>query len=43
MELVSGAYKQETIEPRSRSAAERDAAEQVLDALAGCGAGHGDR
>ena len=34
MELVSGAYKPETIEPRDPSEAERDAAEQVLDALA---------
>ncbi len=34
MELVQGAYKPETIEPREPSAAERMAAEQVLDALA---------
>ena len=34
MELVSGAYKPETIEPRDPSEAEREAAEQVLDALA---------
>ena len=34
MELVAGAYAPETIEPREPSAAERDAAEQVLDALA---------
>jgi hypothetical protein len=34
MELVSGAYKPETIEPREPTEAERDAAEQVLDALA---------
>jgi hypothetical protein len=34
MELVSDAYKPETIEPRVPSEAEREAAEQVLDALA---------
>jgi len=34
MELVSGAYKPETIEPRDPSEAEREAAEQVLHALA---------
>jgi len=34
MELVAGAYAPETIDPREPSAAERDAAEQVLDALA---------
>ena len=34
MELVSDAYKPETIEPREPSEAERDAAERVLDALA---------
>lgn len=34
MEPVSGAYKEETIEPREPSGAEREAAEQVLDALA---------
>jgi hypothetical protein len=34
MELVSDAYKPETIEPRVPSGAEREAAEQVLDALA---------
>ena len=34
MELVAGAYAPETIEPREPSAAEQDAAEQVLDALA---------
>jgi hypothetical protein len=34
MELVAGAYKPETIEPREPSEAERDAAERVLDALA---------
>ena len=33
MEIVSAAYKEETVEPREPSAAERDAAEQVLDAL----------
>jgi hypothetical protein len=34
MELVSDAYKPETIEPRDPSEAEREAAELVLDALA---------
>jgi hypothetical protein len=34
MELVSSAYKPETIEPREPSPAEREAAEQILDALA---------
>ncbi|MCY7372234.1 MAG: hypothetical protein LH461_00800, partial [Spirochaetaceae bacterium] len=34
MEVVSAAYKPETIEPREPSAAERQAAEQVLDSLA---------
>jgi hypothetical protein len=34
MEPVAGAYKEETIEPREPAAAEREAAEQVLDALA---------
>jgi hypothetical protein len=34
MEPVSGAYKEETIEARTPTEAERDAAEQVLDALA---------
>ncbi|MEO7981935.1 MAG: hypothetical protein ABI807_13720 [Sporichthyaceae bacterium] len=34
MELVSAAYKEETIEPREPTGAEREAAEQVLDALA---------
>ena len=34
MELVSDAYKPETIEPREPTEAEREAAEQVLDALA---------
>jgi hypothetical protein len=33
MEPVKGAYKEETIEPREPAAAEREAAEQVLDAL----------
>jgi hypothetical protein len=37
MELVSAAYKPETIEPREPSGAEREAAEQVLDALAHVG------
>jgi hypothetical protein len=37
MELVSAAYKPETIDPRDPSEAERDAAEQVLDALARVG------
>ena len=31
---MAGAYKPETIEPREPSEAEREAAEQVLDALA---------
>ena len=35
MEPVSGAYKEETIAPRVPSDAERETAEQVLDALAG--------
>jgi len=34
MEPVSGAYKEETIEPRTPTEAEREAAEQILDALA---------
>lgn len=34
MELVSDAYKEEAVEPREPSEAERAAAEQVLDALA---------
>jgi glutathione synthase/RimK-type ligase-like ATP-grasp enzyme len=34
MALVAGAYKPETIEPRQPTEAEREAAEQVLDALA---------
>lgn len=34
MELVSGAYKEETIEPREPSVAEREAADRVLDSLA---------
>ncbi len=34
MELVSDAYKPETIEPREPTEAERDTAEQILDALA---------
>jgi hypothetical protein len=33
MEPVAGAYKEETIEPRDPSPAEREVAEQVLDAL----------
>jgi glutathione synthase/RimK-type ligase-like ATP-grasp enzyme len=33
MELVSDAYKPETIEPRTPTEAEREAAEQILDAL----------
>ena len=37
MDLVSAAYKPETIQPRDPSEAERDAAEQVLDALAQVG------
>ena len=31
---MSGAYKEETIEPRTPTEAEREAAEQILDALA---------
>jgi glutathione synthase/RimK-type ligase-like ATP-grasp enzyme len=34
MEPVAGLYKEETIEPREPTPAEREAAEQVLDALA---------
>jgi hypothetical protein len=34
MEPVTGAYKEETVEPRQPTAAEHSAAEQVLDALA---------
>jgi len=34
MEQVAGAYKEETVEPREPSEAERQAAEQVLDSLA---------
>lgn len=33
MDIVTAAYKEETVEPREPSAAERAAAEQVLDAL----------
>lgn len=33
MELVAAAYKEETVEPRDPTEAEREAAEQVLDAL----------
>lgn len=37
MQLVSSAYKEETVEPREPTEAEREAAERVLDALVAVG------